>query len=256
MAHPINLKYKNDRRSIGERHFNAPRSSLTGIHKLVSHFGSGYVKALFSTCLTDLQGFDEHIVTRRLGGEASLMAFWHCNILMMTGNFVGYDARVLISEHGDGEHIAQVCLRLGNGVVRGSTTRGGARSLIQLSRQLENGVDVVVTPDGPKGPARIAQAGVIYLAARTGCPIVPVGVASDSYHEVGSWDKFRVPYPGSKIVVRMGEPLFIPAEAKKNPESWQLKLAQEMDFQEAKALREMPLVDWKMPRGPWTNVYR
>ena len=106
-----------------------------------------------------------------------ILAFWHAQQLMIPFGYRGPGSHVLISQHGDGEIIARIIARFGHEAVRGSSTRGGAgalRSLIKLGR---SGKDVVVTPDGPKGPRQVAKLGVIQLAKATGLPIVPLGFA-------------------------------------------------------------------------------
>ncbi len=107
-------------------------------------------------------------------GTSMIFAFWHSRQLMMPLAYRGREIYVLISRHRDGEIIARIIARFGFRSVRGSTTRGGVRALRELIRVGRSGVDLCVTPDGPKGPAQVAQAGVVELAKATGLPIVPV----------------------------------------------------------------------------------
>ncbi len=124
-----------------------------------------------------------------------ILAFWHAQQLMIPFGYRGPGSHVLISQHGDGEIIARIIARFGHEAVRGSSTRGGAgalRSLIKLGR---SGQDVVVTPDGPKGPRQVAKLGVIQLAKATGLPIVPLGFAcskkNSSRAGIASWSRIR-----------------------------------------------------------------
>lgn len=124
-----------------------------------------------------------------------ILAFWHAQQLMIPFGYRGPGSHVLISQHGDGEIIARIIARFGHEAVRGSSTRGGAgalRSLIKLGR---SGKDVVVTPDGPKGPRQVAKLGVIQLAKATGLPIVPLGFAcskkNSSRAGIASWSRIR-----------------------------------------------------------------
>jgi len=126
-----------------------------------------------------------------------ILAFWHAQQLMIPFGYRGPGSHVLISQHGDGEIIARIIARFGHEAVRGSSTRGGAgalRSLIKLGR---SGKDVVVTPDGPKGPRQVAKLGVIQLAKATGLPIVPLGFAcskkNSSRAGIASWCHTRFP---------------------------------------------------------------
>lgn len=141
--------------------------------------------------------------------ERFIYAFWHESLLVP----VKFRARVrvLISKHADGELIAQVCRHLGFGVVRGSTTRGGGEALVELwdcSRRSH----LVFTPDGPRGPRRRVQPGLIILAARSGLPVVPVGIAFGRAWRARSWDRFAVPKPFSRCVCVAGKAIRIPPE--------------------------------------------
>ena len=107
-------------------------------------------------------------------GRRMIIAFWHGRQLMMPLTYRGAQAHILISQHRDGELIHRIVSRFGFRSVRGSTTRGGAAALRQLIELGRSGVDLVVTPDGPKGPRQVVQIGVIHLAKATGLPIVPL----------------------------------------------------------------------------------
>lgn len=156
-------------------------------------------------------------------------AFWHEGLLLPAEYYRTTPARVLISEHADGELIAQACQRLGLGVVRGSTTRGGARAIRQILK-LGGAKHVIVTPDGPRGPRRVVQPGLVYLAARTGLPVVPVGFAYHKAWRLNSWDRFALPCPFSPAVGVLGPPIVIPADAGKNDlEGWRQAAQDGMD---------------------------
>jgi lysophospholipid acyltransferase (LPLAT)-like uncharacterized protein len=110
-------------------------------------------------------------------GRSIIIAFWHGRQLMMPLAYRGRKAHILISQHRDGELIQRVVSRFGFDAVRGSTTRGGAAALRRLIAVGRAGGDVVVTPDGPKGPRQVAQPGAVLLAKATGLPIVPLTFA-------------------------------------------------------------------------------
>ena len=107
-------------------------------------------------------------------GQRMIIAFWHAQQLMMPLAYRGTGAHVLISRHGDGELIRRIIARFGLQAVRGSSTRGGVEALRELIRLGRSGVDLVITPDGPKGPRQVAKMGVVQLAKATGLPIVPL----------------------------------------------------------------------------------
>jgi len=120
-------------------------------------------------------------------GRSIIIAFWHGRQLMMPLAYRGRRAYILISQHRDGELIQRIVSRFGFHAVRGSTTRGGASALRRLIAVGRAGGDVVVTPDGPKGPRQVAQPGVVQLAKATGLPIVPLTFACSKkkYSEAG-----------------------------------------------------------------------
>ncbi len=116
----------------------------------------------------------EHVDALYREGRRLILAFWHGRQLMIPIGYRGAGAYVLISQHQDGELIHRIISRFGHRSVRGSTTRGGAGALRQLIKLGRSGVDLVVTPDGPRGPRQVAQMGTIHLAKATGLPVVPV----------------------------------------------------------------------------------
>ena len=120
---------------------------------------------------------------------------------------------MLVSTHRDGELVARVLTRLGFGLVRGSSTRGGSRALREIHRLVREEVgDLAFTTDGPKGPAHEPKDGILYAASRTGLPIVPVGVAVDRAWRAKSWDGLRIGKPFARVVLEVGEELWIPAD--------------------------------------------
>ncbi len=130
-------------------------------------------------------------------GHRLIIAFWHAQQLMMPLAYRGSEPHILISQHRDGELIQRVVARFGFRAVRGSSTRGGAAALRELIRLGRSGKDLVVTPDGPKGPRHVAKLGVVQLAKATGQPIVPLVFACSKKNSSGvgidSWCPIRLP---------------------------------------------------------------
>ena len=139
-------------------------------------------------------------------------AFWHENMMLPAYCYARPDIWVLISQHADGQLIAEVCRHLGFRTVRGSTTRGGVEAVRQMLRLGRKG-HLASTPDGPRGPRRHVQPGLVYLAARTGMPIVPVGIGFRRHWRLRSWDRFAVPRPWGLGACVLGEPIDVPADA-------------------------------------------
>jgi lysophospholipid acyltransferase (LPLAT)-like uncharacterized protein len=146
-------------------------------------------------------------------GRPPIFAFWHGRILSATLYFRDRGIVVITSENFDGEWIARIIRRFGYQTARGSTSRGGAKALGQLRRDLQAGSPAAFTVDGPRGPARVAQAGAVWLASATGYPIVPFHIEASSFWTVNSWDRHQVPKPGSDLAIVIGEPIELPPRA-------------------------------------------
>ncbi|MCP9476028.1 MAG: lysophospholipid acyltransferase family protein [Nitrospira sp.] len=134
------------------------------------------IRILFRTMRCETRGHEDVDALYREGRHI-VLAFWHAQQLMIPMGYRGAGSHVLISQHGDGEIIARIIARFGHEAVRGSSTRGGAGALRALIKLGRSGRDVVVTPDGPRGPRQVAKLGVIQLAKATGLPIIPLAFA-------------------------------------------------------------------------------
>jgi lysophospholipid acyltransferase (LPLAT)-like uncharacterized protein len=139
----------------------------------VPPIGYRTIRLLGRTIGMRVEGAD-HVDTLLAQSKRMIIAFWHAQQLMMPLAYRGSEAYVLISRHGDGELIQRIIARFGLRAVRGSSTRGGTEALRELIRLGRSGVDLVITPDGPKGPRHVAKMGVVQLAKATGLPIVPL----------------------------------------------------------------------------------
>lgn len=163
-------------------------------------------------------------------GERIIVAFWHGRLLMMPFGYPGTPATILISQHRDGEYITRIAERLGFVVERGSATRGAGRAFRQLVHTLKEGRNVVITPDGPKGPPRRVKSGVIELSRLSGMPILPVAFGAKPAIILRSWDRFLIPAPFARGVYVWGSPLYVPPEiSKTEAERFQELLAERLD---------------------------
>jgi lysophospholipid acyltransferase (LPLAT)-like uncharacterized protein len=149
--------------------------------------------------------------TRRGFRGNYIYAFWHEHMLMPAYLYGQADIHVLISRHADGQLIAEIVERLGFRTVRGSTTRGGVEALREMVKLGRTG-HLAITPDGPRGPRRQVQPGVVYLASRTGLPVVPFSYGYERAWRAKSWDRFAVPRPFSKAVCVSLDPIFVPPD--------------------------------------------
>ena len=145
-------------------------------------------------------------------GKGIIYAAWHNQQLFLLYPYKGQKIAALISQSSDGEYIARVLPRFGMIAVRGSTTRGGARALIKLLQATRKGYRPMLTPDGPRGPIYTVQPGILFLAKKTGLPIIPVGTALSHKFKAGSWDKMRVPLPFGKTALTYGKAIWVKSE--------------------------------------------
>ena len=136
-----------------------------------------------------------------------IYATWHGRLLLLPWLYGWRGAHALTSRSRDGEIVSRWIRRFGLVPVRGSSSRGGADALRELTRAVRAGRDVVVVPDGPRGPREVLKPGVIVLARLSGAPIVPVAVGASREWRLHSWDEFRIPRPFARCVVRFGEPI-------------------------------------------------
>ena len=180
--------------------------------KLISILGYRIVALLGSTLRWKTDGL-EHFDGIVRSGHQPVMAFWHGRILPATYYFRRRGIVVITSENFDGEWIAGIIERFGFGTARGSTSRGARKALLQLKRDMAAGKPAGFTLDGPRGPARQAQPGAVWLAKATGNPVLPFHLEADRYWTVNSWDRTQIPKPFTTVAVAIGEPLDVPSDA-------------------------------------------
>ena len=155
----------------------------------------------------------EHYEAILSSGHQPVMAFWHGRILPATYYFRNKGIVVITSENFDGEWIARIIERFGYGTARGSTTRGGRRAMVKLLRDMAAGKAAGFTLDGPRGPARVAQPGAVWLAGATGNPLLPFHLEASSAWTLRSWDRTQIPKPFATVSLVVGEPIWVARDA-------------------------------------------
>jgi len=145
------------------------------------------------------------------GGK--VLCGWHGRSMIASVFFRKARFWVIISRSKDGDIQTHVFENLGFNVIRGSTGRGGERALIESIRELRKGATMAITPDGPRGPNKVVQGGVMAMARKSGAVLVPCGVSARPRLLVKSWDRYMVPLPFSKCVLNFGKPMAVPADA-------------------------------------------
>jgi lysophospholipid acyltransferase (LPLAT)-like uncharacterized protein len=142
--------------------------------------------------------------------ENYIGALWHNRLLMLPivlRRFLpNRHGAALISASRDGDLLTDAIRRFGFDVVRGSSSKMGASALLQLGQVLSGGRDVVITPDGPRGPAYELGPGIIFLAQKTGAALIPINIEYSSCWRFKSWDRFILPRPFSRLRVILGAP--------------------------------------------------
>ncbi len=178
----------------------------------ISAVGYRLVSLLGATLRWRTEGL-EHFDAIVRSGRQPVMAFWHGRILPATYYFRRRGIVVITSENFDGEWIAGIIERFGYGTARGSTTRGGRKALLQLTRDMAAGKPAGFTVDGPRGPSRVAQPGAVWLAKATGNPVLPFHLEANRFWIVNSWDRTQIPKPFATVALIVGEPFTVPADA-------------------------------------------
>ncbi len=178
---------------------------------LIAAVGYPLIALLGATLRWKVEGLEHYDAIVR-SGHQPVMGFWHGRILSATYYFRNRGIVVIASENFDGEWIARIIERFGYGTARGSTTRGANRATRQLMRALKNGRAVGFTLDGPKGPARVAQPGAVWLAGATGNPILPFHLEASRHWTVRTWDRTQIPKPFSTVALVVGEPQFVASD--------------------------------------------
>jgi hypothetical protein len=158
---------------------------------------------------------DHGDLRERSTSEPAIGAVWHNRLLILPivlRRFLPNRHGVaLISASGDGAWIAQLVKKVGYDAVRGSSSRQGVTAVLQMADVLAAGQDVVIAPDGPRGPAYRLGHGIIYLAQKSGAPIFPVHLEYSSAWRFKSWDRFFLPRPFSRVRVIFGPPHVVAA---------------------------------------------
>jgi lysophospholipid acyltransferase (LPLAT)-like uncharacterized protein len=175
---------------------------------LIAAIGYPLIAAICGTLRWKIEGA-EHWDAIIRSGHQPILALWHGRIFAGLHYFRRRQVVVITSRNFDGEWIARILHRFGFETARGSTSRGGARALVQLRRDLREGRPAAFTLDGPRGPARAAQPGAAWLAGATGNPVLPFHIEADRFWTMKSWDRTQIPKPFAAVAIAIGEPLYV-----------------------------------------------
>jgi hypothetical protein len=201
----------------------------------IAALGAPLIGGLCATLKWRVEGA-EHWDAIIRSGHQPILALWHGRILAGLDYFRNRGVVVITSQNFDGEWIARILHTFGFGTARGSTSRGGARALVQMRRDLAAGRPVAFTVDGPRGPARQAQAGVVWLAGATGHPILPYHIEADRFWTARSWDRTQIPKPFSHVAIAIGAPIAVSGTDEATIENARRELEHALETLEQRAL--------------------
>ena len=159
-------------------------------------------------------------------GPGCFLSMWHGRMIFALPTYARRGWHVLVSLSGDGDISEKLLEANGYFVIRGSSSRGGARALREMLKVLDEGAVLFITPDGPRGPMHAMNPGLAFMARATGRKIVPLGFAADRAWHADSWDHFTIPKPFARDCVVYGEPVSVSREADDEAQEQATKLVQ------------------------------
>jgi lysophospholipid acyltransferase (LPLAT)-like uncharacterized protein len=177
---------------------------------VISGLGYPLLAVLGATYRYRVDGLEHLQAAQALGHP--IHAFWHGRILPGAMYFKRRGIVVITSENFDGEWIARIITRLGFGTARGSSSRGARKAMLQMIRDVRER-PVAFTLDGPRGPARVAQPGAVWLAKVTGNPIIPFHLEANRHWTLKSWDRTQIPKPFATVALAFAPPIQVARSA-------------------------------------------
>jgi lysophospholipid acyltransferase (LPLAT)-like uncharacterized protein len=178
------------------------------LNRLLARTACFLLRCLFRTCRVEVRELQPRTSPYVPNQPARyLYCLWHDRIVLNVFAGRSRDLAALVSRHRDGGYLSDVMAALDIRPVRGSSSKGGAEAVREIVAELD-GFHVAITPDGPRGPRRKVKPGILWLAAKTGRPIVPtVGVCDRAWMIKGSWTDLVIPKPFSRVLM-LGGPFF------------------------------------------------
>jgi len=201
-------------RPLEKSPFNGPEGRMYYPDLIVAFLALLLMKLLRFTWRFVIVNPENRVAAEKAHKEGGFaMAIWHENLFATIAAHAGQRFAPLASLSRDGDIVSWVMDHLGFCTIRGSSSRGGAEARARLVEALNQGYFTALTVDGPRGPRRIAKAGIVEISRRTGAAILPVAaIGKKTFAFRKSWDHFRVPFPFTTITVTYGKPLLLPAD--------------------------------------------
>ena len=213
---------RKDFESIEYRRSTASRRRMSNARKLYYFLGlpvlRGVIRLLTMTYRVE-KVIGAEIIDAYIGTDVLCApCYWHQHHVVgstLIRSWVkrGFKACFLVSGSVDGDVPERIARAWGAEVIRGSANQSGALALRDMQRMMKSGYSIVTTADGPRGPKYELKTGAILMARIAGVPIIPIACAADRAWYLDRWDHFMVPKPFARIVLAIGEPYQIPADA-------------------------------------------
>ncbi len=184
------------------------------IHWLIVRAIYIYLKFVYLTSKWEFVWTDAITKNQLNALDGVLIAFWHNRIAFGMHILKKYDnVFALVSSHTDGKIITDVIRAMNYGVIEGSTNRNPTRAVRSIINSLELGNKIVITPDGPRGPAHKINSSITKIAYKYNKPLIPISCMATKYFTLNSWDKMMIPKPFGKIVVTIGSSIILSGNA-------------------------------------------
>ena len=208
--------------------------------QLVSCFLYHTVRLLGKTLRLQVVGEDAVSAIQAESGAGVILVTWHGRTLIPITQYQKRGYWSMISTSRDGEYQDHLFRRFGFNTVRGSSSaRGAVQSTLTMVKHLKAGAVLAFTPDGPRGPSGCCQPGAVFLAGKSGCPVIAVGCSAAPRKLIKSWDRYLVPAPFARAAMVYGKPIYVTGDLKSPEEQaeWAAKIEAEINRVEAEAER-------------------
>jgi lysophospholipid acyltransferase (LPLAT)-like uncharacterized protein len=180
--------------------------------KIISYIGLAVVRVITATYKIKMinSEVERNILEK---GRIPIYASWHQRFFPGITLFASRKPiSIMISRSRDGELISRIAHVLGWYPVRGSSSKGGRQALRKIKKLVREGYKVGHIVDGPRGPLGVVKPGLLLIAQATGMPIIPIIISSEKKWVFNSWDRFMVPKPFSRVIIRFCDEVCIPGK--------------------------------------------
>ena len=219
-------------------------AEVTPKQRFIPFLAFWIVRALSATLRVRIEG-EEKVRAAQAAGKGVIVVSWHGRTFMPIARFRNRGYWAMVSTSRDGEYQNRLFQRTGINTVRGSTSaRGAVQAALTMIKHLKAGATLAHTPDGPRGPSHVVQPGVIFMAQKSGAPIIPSGISAYPRKLFRAWDRYMIPLPFARVVWLYGDPITIPADVKGEEEMavWTERVGAAITALEDQAEREVGAV--------------